>query len=158
MAHDQIFTLTDEIGVELQIRHIALNLDKEIYLLQVFEENKKLNKKYIRNELVLIGNQILTSRFCDTVLFMEELHLFDIGNDQNKYLDIKEYKNTKNLKLNYSGDSAIFISKSEAKAMYKIFNLSFLGYSVAAVLENEFKFTPQILSKVLHENKLLSKE
>lgn len=155
MAQNQIFTLRDDAGVELKVIPVALNLDKEIYQLHIFEEDHNTKKKFIRNELVLIGNQILTSTFSDTVHLMEELNLFDFGNNQNKYLDIAEYKNTKNLKLKHNGDKNIFISKSEAKAMYKIFNLAFMGCSVATVLENEFRFTPQVLTKILHKNKLL---
>ncbi|OCL90693.1 hypothetical protein [Arcobacter porcinus] len=157
MAMNEIFKLTDDFGVELKIIPVALNLDKEIYLLHVFEENYNLNKKFIRGELVLIENEIFTSTFADTVHFIEELNLFDTGNNQNKYLDITEYKNTKNLKLKTNTDKNIFISKSEAKAMYKIFNLAFLGYSVATVLEKEFRVTPQILTKLLHDNNLLNK-
>jgi hypothetical protein len=157
MAHDQLFTLRDDLGVELIIILIALNLDKEIYLLSIYEENIHVKKKFIRNELILIGNQILTSTFSDTIHFMEEINLFDVGNSQNKYLDVTEYKNTKNLKLKLNGEENIFLSKSEAKAMYKIFNLAFIGYSVASVLEREFKFTPQLLTKFLHQNQLLQK-
>jgi hypothetical protein len=157
MAYDQIFTLEDNLGIELRIIPVALNLDKEIYLLHIFEEENTINKKYIRNELILVKNQILTSTFCDTVHFMEELNLFDIGNNQNKYLDITEYQSTKNLKLKHNGDGNIFISKSEAKAMYKIFNLAFLGYSVATVLEKEYRFTPQDLTKLLHHHNFLDK-
>lgn len=157
MAHDQIFTLRDDLGVELIIILIALNLDKEIYLLSIYEENLHVKKKFIRNELILIGNQILTSTFSDTIHFMEEINLFDVGNSQNKYLEISEFKSTKNLKLKHNGEENIFLSKSEAKAMYKIFNLAFIGYSVAPVLEREFKFTPQLLTKFLHQNQLLQK-
>ncbi|MEN5387851.1 hypothetical protein ABE179_07930 [Aliarcobacter skirrowii] len=157
MAMNEIFKLTDDFGVELKIIPVALNLDKEIYLLHIFQENYNLNKKFIRSELVLIGNEIFTSTFSDTVHFMEELNLFDTGNNQNKYLDVTEYKNTKNLKLKTNTDKNIFISKSEAKAMYKIFNFAFLGYSVATVLEKEFRVTPQILTKLLHDNNLLTR-
>lgn len=157
MAYDQMFTLEDNLGIELRIIPVALNLDKDIYLLHIFEEDDTLKKKYIRNELVLIKNQILTSTFSDTVHFMEELNLFDVGNNQNKYLDIAEYQNTKNLKLKHNGDGNIFISRSEAKAMYKIFNLAFLGYSVATVLEKEYRFTPQDLTKLLHHHNFLEK-
>ena len=155
MAYDKLLTIYDESGVELKIIKVDLNLDKNISLLHVFEENYELNKKFIRNELVIVENEILTSTFSDTIHFMEELSLFDFGNNQNKYLDITEYKKIRNLKLIHNEEKNIFISRSEAKAMYKIFNLAFLGYSVASVLEKEFKFTPQILSKVLHKNKLL---
>ena len=157
MAHDQIFTFNDDEEVELKIIPVSLNLDKEIYLLHIFEEDKVAKKKYIRNELILIKNQILTSTFSDTIHFVEELNLFDFGNCQNKYLDVSEYQSTKNLKLKCNGDQNIFISKSEAKAMNRIFNLAFIGYSVATVLEKEFRFTPQFLAKLLHENQLLIK-
>lgn len=79
MAHDQIFTFNDDEEVELKIIPVSLNLDKEIYLLHIFEEDK-VAKKYIRNELILIKNQILTSTFSDTIHFVEELNLFDFGN------------------------------------------------------------------------------
>ena len=157
MAQDQIFTLKDDFDVELTIIPVALNLDKEIHLLHIFEEDRSAKKKFIRNELILVGNQIFTSTFTDTVHFLEELNLFDVGNNQNKYLDITEYQSTKNLKLKNTGDKNIYISKSEAKAMYKIFNLAFLGYSVATVLEREFRLTPQILTQLLHQFKFLLK-
>jgi len=158
MPYDQIIKLNDDENAELKLVPVALNLDSHIYLLHIFEENKKTHKKYIRNELIIVGNEILTSTFCDTVHFMEEINLFDTGNNQNTYLDITEYKNTKNLKLKYNGNKNIFISKSQAKAMYKIFNLSFKGYSVATLLEKEFRFTPQNLSNLLHKTNLLSKK
>ena len=111
MAYDQMFTLKDNLGIELGIIPVALNLDKDIYLLHVFEEDDTLKKKYIRNELVLIKNQILTSTFSDTVHFMEELALFDTGNDQNKYLAVAEHQKIKNLKLKNINDN-IFITFS----------------------------------------------
>lgn len=157
MAFDQIFTFRDDNDAELKIVSVALNLDKEIYLLHIFEEKPDLNKKFIRNEVILVGTHMLTSTFSDTVHFMEELKLFDFGNDQNKYLNITEYKSTKNLKLIYQGEQNIFISKSEALAMYKIFNLAFQGYSIAALLENEFRLSPQLLTKLLHQQKFLMK-
>jgi len=156
MAYDQIFTFQDKDGIELKIIPVPLNLDKEVYLLHIFEENYGLKKKFIRNELVVVDKHILTSTFSDTVHFMEEIKLFDYGNNQNKYLNITEYKATRNLKLQYDGDKEVFISKSEAQAMYKIFNLAFQGYSVATVLENEFRFTPQVLTKLLYKQNFLA--
>ncbi len=156
MAYDQMFTLKDNLGIELGIIPVALNLDKDVYLLHVFEEDNTLKKKYIRNELVLIKNQILTSTFSDTVHFMEELALFDTGNDQNKYLAVAEHQKIKNLKLKNINDN-IFISKSEAKAMNRLFNMALMGYSLSVVLEKEFRFTPQDLTKLLHHHNFLDK-
>lgn len=156
MINSQILTFIDDFGVELRAIPVSLNLDKEIYLIHVYEDDKILKKKFIRNELILIGDQILTSRFSDTVHFIEELNLFDTGNSQNKYLDITEYQSTKNLKLKHSGDKNIFISKSEAKAMNKLFNTAFLGYSLTSLIEKEFRFTPQMLTQLLHKYQYLT--
>lgn len=157
MAQDQVFYLRDDNGVELLPISIPLDANQGIYLIQIFEENHEARKKYLRGELILVRDYILTSTFCDTVHFMEEINLFDSGNDQNRYLGIAEYKATKNLKLKYDGDTDIFISKSVARSMYKIFNLSFSGYSMATLLEREFRLTPQILTQLLHKFKFLLK-
>jgi hypothetical protein len=87
---------------------------------------------------------------------MEELSLFDIGNDQNKYLAVAEHQKIKNLKLKNINDN-IFISKSEAKAMNRLFNMALMGYSLSVVLEKEFRFTPQDLTKLLHHHNFLDK-
>lgn len=150
MAHDQIFYLRDDNGIELLPIAIPLDENQGIYLIQIFEQNHEAKKKYLRGELILVNDCILTSTFCDTIHFMEEINLFDSGNDQNRYLSVTEYKATKNLKLKYDGNVDVFISKSVARGMYKIFNMSFSGYSISAILEREFRFTPQSLTQLLH--------
>lgn len=155
--NNQNFNLRDDRGANLTITKIPLNIDKEISLLRVFEEDASSEKKYIRNELVLIGSHILTSRFSDTLHFFEEIKLFDHGNDQNKYIDITEHKRVKNLRLKYDGDKNIYISKSEANTMYKLLNLSFMGYSLATVLEQEFILSEQKLTQLLHDNNFFVK-
>lgn len=155
MVHDQTVVFYDEEGIELKLVIVDLNLDKKIFLICIIEENDLLKKKYIRCILILIGNQLLTSRFCDTLHFMEELNLFDFGNSQNKYLDITEYKSTKNLKLKHNSNENIFISKSEARTIYRLFNLTFLGNSVSKLLEEEIKLTAQQLTMIADKKGLL---
>jgi len=157
MAQDQIFNLDDENGIRLLPIAIALDREQEIYLVQIFEEQNEAKKKYLRGELILVQDCILTSSFCDTIHFFEEINLFDAGNDQNRYLAVTEYMSTKNLKLKYDGSVDVFISKALARGMYKIFNLSFTGYSMAALLEREFRLSPQILTQLLHKFEFLLK-
>lgn len=157
MAHDQIFTFTDVNGVTVFPVVIKLDIDRGINLIKFLEENEQKSKKYIRGELIMVQNTILTSTFCDATHFMEELNLFEQGNDQNKYLDITEYKNTKNLKLKYKGEGDIFISKSAARAIYSIYKQSFIGYSRVEMSEKEITFTPQILTQLLHKYQYLTK-
>ena len=147
--------LTKPINVyntELKPIFIDLQRDKDIRFVKICEVNEELNKQYIRAAFVMVGDVFLASTFSDTVHMMEEFYLFDGGNDQNKYLAVLEHQKTKNLKLKYDGENDIFISKSEAKAIYKLFNFSIMGYSVARVMEYEYKFTPQILTQLLHNH------
>ena len=132
---------------------IPLNLDKKIFLLNIVEKEYDKKKKYIRTQLVVVNGKMLTLRFSDTIHFMEELALFDTGNDQNKYLAVAEHKNIKNLKLKIENEN-IFISKSEAKAMYRLFNLSLIGYSLSAVLESEAIFTFDSLDELLQQHNI----
>lgn len=134
---------------------VALNLDKQIYLIRAFEHDFEHERKYLRSAGFLVQNELLTTTFADTIHFLEELNLFDGGNDQNKYLTIAEHKSTKNLKLKLT-DHTVFISKSEAKAIYRLFNMSLLGYSMTRVLEFEYRFTPESLTMALFQNAYLS--
>jgi hypothetical protein len=87
---------------------------------------------------------------------MEELSLFDIGNNQNKYLAVAERQKIKNLKLKNVNDN-IFVSKSEARAIYRLFNMALMGYSLSVVLEKEFRFTPSNLGEILNELNIFKK-
>ena len=152
MANDLInVNNNDNIMDYLTPKLIILNLDKRIFLLNILEEDNKAKKKYIRTQLIVVNSQILTLGFSDTVHFMEELALFDAGNDQNRYFTISEYQNTKNLKLkNVKND--IFISKTEAKSIYKLFNMALSGYTLSTVLENEVIFSAEDIETFLNKN------
>lgn len=140
---------------DITLTKVGLNFDKEIYLVRAFEEDQIAKKKYLRTAGILVGDELLTSTFADTTHFMEELNLFDFGNNQNKYFAVTEYVGTPNLKL-IINDKNIFISKAEAKTMYKLFNMSLIGYSLARVLEFEYRFTPQSISTALHRHDYLT--
>ena len=132
---------------------IVLNLNKRIFLLNVLQEDNSAKKKYIRSQLIAVNSQILTFGFSDTLHFMEELALFDAGSDQNRYFTISEHQNTKNLKIK-NIRSNIFISKSEAKAMCRLFNLSLNGYSLSTVLENGVIFSAEDIENFLNKNRV----
>lgn len=150
LTHDNPFC-------RVTLTKVPLCRDKNIFLVRGFEINYKEDKKFMKTALILVGDEIITSNFSDSVHIMEELNLYDFGNDQNKYLDITEYKSTKNLRLKLENE-VIYITKSECKAIYKLFNMSMQGYSLANVLEFEYNFTPESLSQVLSENGYLEIE
>lgn len=156
MAMDQLTTNHNEF-LRVTLTKVPLCRDKNILLVRGFEVDYKEDKKFMKTALILVGDEIVTSNFSDTVHFMEELNLYDFGNDQNKYLDIAEYKSTKNLKLKLENET-VYITKSECKTIYKLFNWSLAGYSLASVLEFEYNFTPETLTKVLNNHGYLEIE
>ena len=149
MAMDQLTTENSQ-NIRVVLTKVPLCRDKGIYLIRGFEIDFKEDKKFMKTALILVGDEIVSSNFSDTVHFMEELNLYDFGNDQNKYLDITEFKNTKNLRLKLENET-VYITKSECKAIYKLFNCSLAGYSLANVLEFEYNFTPETLTRALND-------
>jgi hypothetical protein len=150
---DELTVMNDNFDITLT--KVALNFDKEIYLLRAFEIDRITNEKYIRTAGILVSDELVTSTFADTTHFMEELNLFDFGNDQNKYFTVTEYSGTPNLKLKIDYKN-VFISKAEAKTIYKLYNLAFHRYSFSRVLEFEYRFTPQSVSEALYRHDYLS--
>ncbi|MBU3014021.1 hypothetical protein KO488_04570 [Poseidonibacter lekithochrous] len=144
---------------DLKMHIVALNLDKEVFLLQISEDNVSTKKKEIRNLLILIKDVILTSRISDTVHFIEEVNMFDFDNNQNKYLDTAKFNSTKSLRVKDIKDikdtKNTYITRSEARAIYKLYNMSLIGYSFKTTIENEFIFTPDSLIKILEKNGVL---
>lgn len=143
---------------ELKLGLIPLNLDKCINYLRAFEIDERNQKRYVRGVGIAIGEHIITGTFMDTIHFIEELRLYNIGNEYNKYLKIVQKDKVENLRVNSDINSSIYISKSEAKAMCKIFDLSFSGISTTRVLDYEYRFTPETLNRLLKEEKLLEKK
>ncbi len=153
---DELITTVNTYSNNLIATMVPLNFDKQIYLIRAFEEDLASQKKYIRNAAVLVENELLTSTFTDTVHFFEELNLFDLGNDQNKYVSVVTHNNAKNLKLEIE-DANIYLSKSEAKAMYKLYNLAFTGYSLSRVLEFEHRITKDNIAQFLLANNQIAR-
>ena len=136
--------------LRIELTKVQLCRDKNISLVRGFNLDYEANKKYMKTALIIVGDEIITSNFSDTVHFCEELNLYDTGNDQNKYLDVTEYKSTKNLRLKLENET-VYITKSECKAIYKLFNSSLSGYSLASALEFEYDFTPETLTRALND-------
>lgn len=139
----------------IELTKFPLNLDKDIHLLQFSYKNETTKKKEIRNLLIMIKNNIITSRLSDTVHFIEEINMYDFANDQNKYFSIVKQNNIKSLKLKYIKSDNIYITKSEAKAIYKIYNMALQGHSFKSSIENELIFTHESLTEILEENGVL---
>jgi len=133
------------------INLVCLSKDKNVNLLKFFEINDEDCKKYLRSTMIMIEDEILTTNYTDTTQFIEELALFDKGNEQNRFFSVEQHKNAKNLKLNFNG---IYLSQADSKTICKLYNQAFAGYSLVRLLEFEYKFNAEDLANVLHYNNL----
>lgn len=138
------------------ISHVVLNYDRDIKLLRGFEEDANVKKRYMRNIVIMIGDEFITSNIADTMLFKEELALFNFGDKQNKYFFPSsrtiEKESVSSLALTLSDGKIIHISKSEAKAMVGLWNMSLQGYSFARLLEFEKEQTLETWTIALESN------
>lgn len=138
---------------------VPLHNKKKIALLRAFEVDLRNNKKYMRNVLFIVENEVMTDNFSDTILLKEELKLFDKGDEQNTFFRVVERelkgKKVTSLELSLDGGKKIYISKSEAKAIVDIWNMSMQGYSFSRILEYENQQTLESWTNILHQSGLL---
>ena len=142
---------------ELTVVH--LHNKKKIDLGRAFEIDARNNRKYMRNILFAIENEAITDNFADTILLKEELKLFDKGDEQNTFFKVVQRelngKKVTSLELCLDSGKQIYISKSEAKAIVDIWNMSMQGYSFARILEHENTQTLESWTNILYQSNLL---
>lgn len=138
---------------------VHLHNKKQISLVRAFEIDARNSKKYMRNVLFAIENEAITDNFADTILLKEELKLFDQGDEQNTFFKVvqRELNGKKVISLEFSLDDGkkIHVSKSEAKAIVDIWNMSMQGYSFARILEHENTQTLESWTNILYQSNLL---
>jgi len=149
-------------GNRIAISHVVLNQDKNIKLLRGFEQDINSNKRYMRNIVIMINDEFVTSNIADSMLLKEELALFNQGDVQNKYLSpssrIVSEEKVNSLLLILSDNKKIHISKSEARAMVSLWNMSMQGYSFSRLLEFEKAHTLETWTVALESNGYLEIE
>lgn len=123
--------------IEMKRLHAVRN--SKVTIIRGKEVDKKSNKSYLRTLMVMIGNEIITSNYADSVLFYCELKLFDKGNEQNNFFALEQKNKVCNLRLEQTfSKQKIHFSKAEAEAFCYMFTNSKLGLSMVRILEEEF--------------------
>ena len=157
---DELIVGRNENRIELS--HVVLNYKHNIKLLRGFGVDAKSDKRYMRNIVIMIGDEFATSNIADSILLKEELALFDRGDAQNKYLfpsdRMIKKERVNSLILKVSDNSEIFVTRSEAKAIVTLWNMSMQGYSFSRLLEFETKQTLESWTMLLEENGYLQLE
>lgn len=137
------------------ISHIILHNEKKIKLLLGFKKNHTNEKRYLYNLAVTIENEFILSDFADFCLFKEELGLFDKGDTQNKFFTItsRKWKNEQviSLEIETRNNTKVYISKSEAKAMYSILYTALASNSYSQIFDYENDQTVENWARALYE-------
>ena len=149
--------ITKDVKNDIHITTVMLSKKNDIKLLRGFELDGK--KKYMRNYVIIIKNEFITSNISESVLLREELLLFDRGDGANQFCKINKRKVGEefriSLKIELTNKKPIYISKSEAKSIVSIFNMALMGYSFSRLLEFENKQTLESWANALYKNKYL---
>lgn len=115
------------------------HLTKDISLIKEFTNGLEGdNKKYLTDISIVANNEIVTSKYFETIQFIEQLKLFHKVEIDSKYFKLVKKNNQNSLLLLTSTDEKIFISESEAKAATAIFSMSLHGYSFKILLERVY--------------------
>lgn len=132
-----------------KIRIIPLAKDKHIYLVLYVDRYSEKDKPFLSDVAIVARTKIVTFSFADSIHFIEELTLFENSNSQNKYFDIVEHMKIVNLRMRLF--DTLYISKSETKAIVRIFNNCVTGYSLQGINQyNNFGVSESVLLQYLH--------
>jgi len=132
---------------------------KKISFVRAKERVKVKDKyyNYLRSMLIMVGEELITTNFADTVVLLAEIQKFDRGNKQNKYTEIERHKGDVNLKLNLTL-GYIYISASESLAIFNMHKYSLQGISLVRIIDDEFVLTAESIATYLNKNKMLNKQ
>lgn len=148
--------LTDTIPENVSLRAITMLYEKKIFLIYAREEDKAKQRSYARSILIMVGNELVTSNYADTMLLFSEIKLFDYGNKQNRFTTIEKFDGDINLKLKLS-TGHVYLSKAEAATMLVIYAESKMGISLQRLLNFELRFTRETLVRFLSQSGFLEK-
>jgi hypothetical protein len=134
-----------------------------IYLVRGFLVDKDLKERYVTDIIFMCGEELITTSTTDSIQFNEELALFDRGDENNKFLKIVQQKGKDSglvysLKLSLDSGNTIYIGKSEAKAMNRIWEMSLQRLTFARMMEAVSLTEAQDWSEELFRFNLISNE
>ncbi len=141
---------------EIDISHVILDHGKNIKLLRGFEIVPDIDKRYMRNVVIMVSDEFVTSNLTDSIRLREELILFTSGDLQNKFL----YPTTRKIKketvhslvLTLPSKKEVFIGRAEARTMVTIWNMAMQGYSFSRLSEFETSQSLETWTRALERN------
>lgn len=140
------------------LTRFPLNIEHKIMLIRCFGVDEGLNERYLLDLLIMCGEELITANTTDSIQFCEELALFDRGDENNKFLKPAQLQAKNSLKLSLDNGKVIFIKRSEAKTMVKLWDMSLQRLTFARLVENENISSKADWCQKLYEQEYIAKE
>ena len=154
MLDEQINTTIPE---NVSLIEIPVIRNKKICFVRAKEKVVKERKSYLRSLLIMIGDELITTNFADTLVLLAEIQKFERGNKQNFYTVVEKYEGDINLKLALT-NGHIYISAVESLAILNMYKHSLQGMSLTRIIEDELILTAEMIASYLNENMMLNKK
>ena len=135
---------------------------KNIIMVRAFRVNPDINERYMVDIIIMCGEKLLTTNTVDSIQFNEELVSFDRGDENNKFLKVIQEKRKDglvySLKLSLEDGDVIYLGRSDAKAMNRIWDMSLQRFSFTRLLEDVQLTDAEDWSKRLYSQRYISSE
>lgn len=140
-----------------------LSHQNDIVMVRSFHLNNELNERYMTDIVIMHKEQLITTNTADSIQFNEELALFDRGDENNKFLKVVQKKGKDggtiySLQLSFDDGSAIYIGRSQAKSMVKIWEMSLQRFSFARLVEDVTLIDAEEWNEKLYMQRFISDE
>lgn len=135
---------------------------KNIIMVRAFRVNPDINERYMVDIIIMCGEKLLTTNTVDSIQFNEELVSFDRGDENNKFLKVIQEKRKDglvySLKLSLEDGDVIYLGRSDAKAMNRIWDMSLQRFSFTRLLEDVQLTDAEGWSERLYSQRYISNE
>jgi len=149
--------ITKTVPSNVDLIEIPVIRNKKICFIRAKERVDADKKSYLRSILIMVGDELITTNFADTVVFLAEIQKFERGNKQNFYTSIEQHNGNINLKLKLTSVN-VYISSVEALAITTMHKHALQGMSLIRIIEDELMLTAETIALYLHKNKMLEKK
>lgn len=140
------------------LTRFPLNHEHNIMLIRRFGVDEALNERYLLDLLIMCGEELITANTTDSIQFYEELALFDRGDANNKFLKPVQRQAKNSLELSLNNGKVIYVKRSEAKTMVKLWDMSLQRLTFARLLENTDLISKADWCSALYKQAYISKE
>jgi len=127
----------------VEFSRVALNHKKKVYLIlaNLVDYNESKERKYLYNLFFQVGNEIVTKNIADSVLFKEELQIFNLKNVGSEFFENTSKKEITTVKIKVeNNDENVYLSRADANAILTMWRMSLSGISFSKLSSSDINY------------------